>query len=298
VSKSTVDWPPLDEHLIVRSLVLLEAFETLWGGQCSWYMKADADSFIHVEGYVERLSCFNSSDLLYLGSPHLAGGLRKSVVFASGGAGYVFSRALAPKIAYWSKFCLLEHLQNGGIGMEDVAVASCLLKWGHIPVRPLAPLNDYVTSRAGFTRSNVLTTPAERCYLTVHSLGSDEIRRVYDMRWQGRCQVWGSEMEAEAYAVVMSNIDGDAMKPRKFFLDYEYEVLLRCSYREIKKKIGTCADPVESSTECTLYDCLSDASCKCQSACSKSSSPRLVNLTASTESWIIRNRAERRRFVR
>ena len=69
------------------------------------------------------------------------------------------------------------------------------------------------------------------------------------MRWQGRCQVWGSEMEAEvhpvwcayvqfpdftrtrnkkfskhllfeAYAVVMSNIDGDAMKPRKLYATF------------------------------------------------------------------------------
>eukprot|EP00397_Hematodinium_sp_SG-2012_P016370 GEMP01016700.1.p1 GENE.GEMP01016700.1~~GEMP01016700.1.p1 ORF type:complete len:710 (+),score=140.85 GEMP01016700.1:128-2257(+) len=292
------------EHLLVRSLILAEALQTMWGDQCSWYMKADSDSFIHVEGYVERLSCFDPHELLFLGSPHLAGGTRKSVVFASGGAAYIFSRALVPKIAYWSKFCLMEQLQQGGaVGMEDVAVASCLMKWGRIGVRPLGTRGDYVTSHGGFTRSNVLHGPATRCYLTVHSLEPEQIRQVSDGRWRGQCPVRTEEVKEDAFSLISSLIEDDKMPSRPFYMEYEYDVLLRCSYRRIEKRPGICLHSTVS-TGCTLWDCLAQPGCQCQSGCSISQSPELSNRTdvsinqSSAESWIIRYLAKNRRFSR
>merc|ERR1711957_1072471 len=103
---------------------------------CDWYMKADADSFVNVPLVMERLRCFDPGELWFLGVPQVANGATGSMTrFASGGAGYFVSRALLPKVAAWAPFCLLQLLQHaGGTGMEDVAFAQCLWKWGHVGV--------------------------------------------------------------------------------------------------------------------------------------------------------------------
>lgn len=55
----------------------------------------------------------------------------KAIFFASGGAGYFFSRGLMWRAGYWAAFCLIELLRgSSGAGMEDVTVAMCLKKWG------------------------------------------------------------------------------------------------------------------------------------------------------------------------
>ena len=99
-------------------------------------MKADADSFLNVPLIEERLRCFDPSEFWFLGVPQVAHSSRGVMTrFASGGAGYMVSRALLPKLATWSPFCLLQLLQHaGGTGMEDVSLAGCIWKWGRINV--------------------------------------------------------------------------------------------------------------------------------------------------------------------
>merc|ERR1712129_531545 len=71
------------------------SFSKPWISACDWYMKADADSFLNVPLLEERLRCFDPSELWFLGVPQVAHSSTGTMTrFASGGAGYVISRAL------------------------------------------------------------------------------------------------------------------------------------------------------------------------------------------------------------
>merc|ERR1712190_25897 len=107
---------------------------------------------------MNRLRGFNPNELWFLGVPQVAHGTTGGLArFASGGAGYILSRALVPKVAVWAPFCLLQQLQHsGGTGMEDVAFAGCLWKWGHIgPVNYADPETEVITSEAQANRTRV-----------------------------------------------------------------------------------------------------------------------------------------------
>ena len=100
------------------------------------------DSHVHVDGLLERLSCFgtaagpDTTKPWFLGVPQVAEGrYGKSSFFASGGAGYFLSRGAVRKAGVYVPFCLLETIRGvGGAGMEDVMLAGCLKKWGDIHV--------------------------------------------------------------------------------------------------------------------------------------------------------------------
>lgn len=176
-------------HLPVRMYLLFEALgRPEWVGACDWYMKADADSYVNVPLILERLHCFNPDELWYLGVPQVAHGSTGALTrFASGGAGYFISRALLPKLATWSPFCLLQLLQHtGGTGMEDVSLADCIWKWGLIkPSSYVDPWTEVITSDAAANRTRVaerrpdgMPTNVPACTFIVHSLEADQIEIV------------------------------------------------------------------------------------------------------------------------
>merc|ERR1712232_23945 len=111
------------------------------------------------------------------------------------GAGYVVSRALLPRLSYWSPFCLLELLQHSaGTGMEDVALAGCIWKWGRIPVTSYVdPAVEAITTEAALNRTQVARWGASNasnilesecpggnctpcCTFVAHSLEPDGVR--------------------------------------------------------------------------------------------------------------------------
>ncbi|CAE8679569.1 unnamed protein product [Polarella glacialis] len=168
-------------HLPVRTFLLFIALgRPEWVNSCDWYMKADADSFVNVPLIEERLRCFDPAQFWFLGVPQVAHSSSGSMTrFASGGAGYMFSRALLPKLAAWSPFCLLQILQHsGGTGMEDVAMAGCVWKWGRIGVVSYVDSEtEIITSEAALNRTRVAHQhPPESaldvppCTYVVHSI--------------------------------------------------------------------------------------------------------------------------------
>lgn len=180
-------------RLPVRTFRIFEALGRApeWSNACDWYMKADADSFLNVPLVQERLRCFQSDELWYLGVPQVAHGASGTMRrFGSGGAGYAVSRALLSKVAAWAPFCLLELLQHaGGTGMEDVSFANCLWKWGRVGVTTYIDTEtEAITSEAALNRTGVawrlgsdeakLGKPdaaAPCCTFVAHSLAPSEV---------------------------------------------------------------------------------------------------------------------------
>lgn len=197
-------------HLPVRTFLLFEALgRPEWVSACDWYMKADADSFLNVPLIEQRLRCFDPSEFWFLGVPQVAHSTRGVVTrFASGGAGYMVSRGLLPKLARWSPFCLLQLLQHaGGTGMEDVALAGCVWRWGRIEVVSYADYEtEVITSEAALNRSQVarhhetheaLHVPP--CAMVVHSLTPEELPIVKENIVRSRRE-WKEQLEGEAKA--------------------------------------------------------------------------------------------------
>eukprot|EP00434_Breviolum_minutum_P035989 symbB.v1.2.031873.t2/scaffold3748.1/size51016/1 len=173
-------------HLPVRTFLLFEALgRPEWVSACDWYMKADADSFLNVPLIEQRLRCFDPAEFWFLGVPQVAHSTRGVMTrFASGGAGYMISRALLPKLAAWSPFCLLQLLQHaGGTGMEDVSLAGCIWKWGRIEVVSYADYEtEIITSEAALNRSRVAQKHEDDepfdvppCAMVVHSVTVEEL---------------------------------------------------------------------------------------------------------------------------
>mmetsp|Transcript_33047 Transcript_33047/g.60995 ORF Transcript_33047/g.60995 Transcript_33047/m.60995 type:complete len:951 (+) Transcript_33047:207-3059(+) len=173
-------------RLPVRTFRLFEALgKPEWVSACDWYMKADADSFVNVPLIANRLRCFDPGQYWFLGVPQIAHGQQGSTTrFASGGAGYVISRALLPRVATWAPFCLLQQLQHsGGAGMEDVSLAGCIHKWGGISVASYVdPQTEVITSEAALNRTCVFCQPEEGavisvppCTFVVHSLTPEQV---------------------------------------------------------------------------------------------------------------------------
>merc|ERR1719460_2666504 len=111
----------------------------------------------------ERLKCFDPGQNWFVGVPQIAHGAQGSTTrFASGGPGYAVSRALLPKLAAWSPFCLLQLLQHsGGTGMEDVSLSGCIWKWGRIhPTSYLDFETEVITSEAALNRTRVASPGA------------------------------------------------------------------------------------------------------------------------------------------
>jgi len=170
-------------HLPVRTFRLFEALgDSEWAHACDWYMKADADSYMNVPLIADRLRCFDPGQFWFMGLPQIAHGNQGTTTrFASGGAGYAVSRALLPKLAAWSPFCLLQLLQHsGGTGMEDVSLSGCIWKWGRIRATSyLDAGTEVITSEARLNSTNVrtpgsaATTPP--CTFVVHSLRPEEV---------------------------------------------------------------------------------------------------------------------------
>lgn len=169
-------------HLPVRTFRLFEALgRPEWAHACDWYMKADADSYMNVPLIAERLRCFDPGEFWFMGETQIAHGNQGTTTrFASGGSGYAVSRALLPKLAAWSPFCLLQLLQHsGGTGMEDVSLSGCLWKWGHIHPTSYLDETEVITSELAFNRTQV-TTPdsaatVSPCTHVVHSLLPEQV---------------------------------------------------------------------------------------------------------------------------
>mmetsp|Transcript_136696 Transcript_136696/g.332304 ORF Transcript_136696/g.332304 Transcript_136696/m.332304 type:complete len:352 (+) Transcript_136696:3-1058(+) len=184
-------------HLPVRTFLIFEALgRPEWVQACDWYMKADADSFLNVPLIAERLRCFDPGELWFLGIPQVAHSGSGTVTrFASGGAGYLISRALVPKLAAWSPFCLLQLLQHtGGTGMEDVSLAGCIWKWGQVGVVSYVdPETEAITSERAFNKTRVRERPQQGaeldvppCTFVVHSLTPEELATAHENIEQAR----------------------------------------------------------------------------------------------------------------
>lgn len=239
-------------HLPVRTFLLFEALgRPEWVSACDWYMKADADSFVNVPLLEERLRCFDPSKFWFLGVPQVAHNSKGSMTrFASGGAGYFISRALLPKLAAWAPFCLLQTLQHtGGTGMEDVSLAGCIQKWGHIAVTSYMDYDtEVITSEAALNRTRVTERHhadddfnVPPCTFVVHSVSPQElshvaqnVRRAEAERPPGMSCAPNEERLRKAAALVLVPADeafaSDATASTfSVYTQREFEVLLRCS---------------------------------------------------------------------
>ncbi|CAE7212079.1 Chsy1 [Symbiodinium sp. CCMP2456] len=245
-------------HLPVRTFLLFEALgQPEWVNACDWYMKADADSFLNVPLIEQRLRCFDPSDFWFLGVPQVAHSARGAMTrFASGGAGYMISRALLPKLATWAPFCLLQLLQHaGGTGMEDVSLAGCIWKWGHIDVVSYADYEtEVITSEAALNRTRVTHThlPGEKlavppCAMVVHSVRPENLETVaanikssWQQRDSGKCIPDQSRLMQGAATLLspeLSHLDIEASRLGNTYHwavygEKEYEVLLACSQQQ------------------------------------------------------------------
>lgn len=124
-------------HLPIRVLKLWHHLGTHRRDECDWYMKADPDTYIHLQAVGERLACFDSSEHLFLGVTHAAvppPPLRvqwPAVYFGHGGSGYLISRGLIHLVGTVSPQCLDWAMRTtGGSAMEDVVFAMCLRRQG------------------------------------------------------------------------------------------------------------------------------------------------------------------------
>lgn len=239
-------------HLPVRTLLLFEALgQPEWVQACDWYMKADADSFVNVPLIIERLRCFDPGELWFLGVPQVAHGSNGALTrFASGGAGYIISRALAPKVAAWAPFCLLQQLQHsGGTGMEDVVFSQCLYKWGHIrPVNYVDPETEVITSELQANRTRVAHTDGPHavppCTFIVHSLTPVEVATAHQniqLAKQSnvdnvRCQPDEERLQSGSVTLLAPLAEGmTASDDHKWpvYGDREFRALLNCSRRAL-----------------------------------------------------------------
>eukprot|EP00438_Fugacium_kawagutii_P013411 Skav224375 [mRNA] locus=scaffold1155:14722:16651:+ [translate_table: standard] len=247
-------------HLPVRTFLLFEALgRPEWVTACDWYMKlarrdckkADADSFLNVPLIEQRLLCFDPSELWFLGVPQVAHSTRGSMTrFASGGAGYIISRALLPKLSAWSPFCLLQLLQHaGGTGMEDVALAGCIWRWGRVGVVSYADYEtEVITSEAALNRTCVVQKhePHEElavppCAMVVHSVSPEElpvvrenIQRARRERPPGFKCMPDPQRLAHGRSMVLSPETSEVPAAESYqwtvYAQREYEALLACSH--------------------------------------------------------------------
>ena len=212
------------------------------------FRKADADSFLNVPLIEQRLRCFDPADFWFLGVPQVAHSSRGVMTrFASGGAGYIISRALLPKLSAWSPFCLLQLLQHaGGTGMEDVALAGCIWRWGRIEVVSYVDYEtEVVTSEAALNRTRVVHKhePHEAlavppCAMVVHSLSPEELPVVRDNIQRARESLRGRKCIPDpqrlahgASMVLSPETTSPAADSYQWsvYAEREYQALLACS---------------------------------------------------------------------
>lgn len=238
-------------HLPVRTFLLFEALgRPEWVSACDWYMKADADSFLNVPLIEQRLRCFDPADFWFLGVPQVAHSSRGVMTrFASGGAGYIISRALLPKLSTWSPFCLLQLLQHaGGTGMEDVSLAGCIWRWGRVEVVSYADYEtEVITSEAALNRTRVVQKhePHEAlavppCAMVVHSVSPEELPVVRDNIQRARRErpqkcipdqqrlAHGASMVLSPETPETSEVPADSYQ-WSVYAEREYQALLVCS---------------------------------------------------------------------
>ncbi|CAK9104535.1 Hypothetical protein (Fragment) [Durusdinium trenchii] len=237
-------------HLPVRTFLLFEGLgRPEWAGACDWYMKADADSFLNVPLIEQRLRCFDPEENWFLGVPQVAHSTHGVMTrFASGGAGYVISRGLLPRLANWAPFCLLQLLQHaGGTGMEDVSLAGCIWKWGRIEVTSYADYEtEVITSEAALNRTRVtevhgpnesLTVPP--CTMVVHSVAAEQLPTVHMNvqraraqrveRGGGKCVLDPAKLAHGASMVLSPEQESDSGYQWAVYNPREYQALLSCS---------------------------------------------------------------------
>lgn len=247
-------------HLPVRTFLLFEALgRPEWISACDWYMKADADSFLNVPLIEERLRCFDPGEFWFLGVPQVAHSSTGSMTrFASGGAGYMVSRGLLPKLATWSPFCLLQLLQHsGGTGMEDVSFAGCVWKWGHVDVASYADYEtEVITSEAAMNRTRVKEQHVSEeawsvppCVFVVHSITPGELEIVADniararrlMPSSKRCLPDPARLQEGASTLLspeLGSLELESSRKRgasyqwAVYAEREYKALMACSTDE------------------------------------------------------------------
>ena len=84
--------PNSEEGKIINEKVF-GAFELLWrqfGAHARWFVKADDDTFLHVDNLLVLLARYDSDEKHYIGRA----GEWRGVAYCGGGAGYVLSHAL------------------------------------------------------------------------------------------------------------------------------------------------------------------------------------------------------------
>eukprot|EP00727_Mastigamoeba_balamuthi_P002826 m51a1_g12540 hypothetical protein (320) ;mRNA; r:49-1066 len=121
----TVAFAGTEEGPIINKKVL-RMFEHVWeryGGNHSWFLKADDDTYVDVDALAAALSRYDHRRPLYVGRA----GEWRGVEYCGGGAGYVLSHRL---LSLWApRIGGCEQLPVG----EDVSVGKCLRQLG---VRP------------------------------------------------------------------------------------------------------------------------------------------------------------------
>ncbi|CAD7971126.1 unnamed protein product [Amoebophrya sp. A25] len=224
-------------HLPLRTFRMFEVLgrHPVYRDMCHWYMKADADSHVHTQALLERLTCFGDTRRhWFVGVPQVAEGrYGRNSFFASGGGGYFLSRGLVQKAGVWSSFCLLESIRGvGGAGMEDVLFAGCLRKWGHVQVAQYGLDSEFSTDTRRHFAFRTKEQPARKCRFVTHSLTAREIFRVHRWRYRGLCPVDGEELATDAMVVSYSTT-GELLKAPKFRTP-EYRALYQCSMRRVE----------------------------------------------------------------
>ena len=90
-----------------------------------WYFKCDDDTFVRGDALIRHLSQFDPNEPFFIGRI-IAPNNKDGPINVSGGAGYVFSRALLKKIGPHLESCLQESEEEWG---EDVVLTRCMDKF-------------------------------------------------------------------------------------------------------------------------------------------------------------------------